>query len=249
MVTAFYGVKGGVGVTTVTAITAIVSARRSGSDAIDTLAVDTAGDLAAALGSDATVHADQPDDPHRGQGFIDWIGAVGTAPDDALERLSVDVGNGLRIIDPGSGMPDSAHVDEALSALGARNGPTIIDCGVIRSPWAGGPIDSPPAPMSDLDIRCAIAQGADERLLVVRPCYLGLRAVAQSMVEPTGVVVVSEPGRVLTIDDVIGVCGAPIVAEFTVDRSVARLVDAGLLTSRLPRSLARAAVGVLDAAL
>ena len=75
MVTAFYGVKGGVGVTTVTAIAAIVSARRSGAQAIDTLAVDTAGDLSAALGCDATIQArDRDSDAPSERGFVDCEG-------------------------------------------------------------------------------------------------------------------------------------------------------------------------------
>jgi hypothetical protein len=49
-------------------------------------------------------------------------------------------------------------------------------------------------------------------------------------------VVVNEPGRVLSKDDVEQVVHAP-VTQIEIDPAVARLVDAGLLTGRIPRSL------------
>jgi hypothetical protein len=59
----------------------------------------------------------------------------------------------------------------------------------------------------------------------------------QSPLRPTGVVVVNEPGRVLSPADVERATKAPVAAVVEIDPSVARLVDSGLLTGRLPRSL------------
>ena len=56
---------------------------------------------------------------------------------------------------------------------------------------------------------------------------------------PTGVVLVDEPSRSLTRADVEAALGVPVVAVVQVDPAVARAVDAGLLASRLPRTLAR----------
>jgi hypothetical protein len=56
-------------------------------------------------------------------------------------------------------------------------------------------------------------------------------------VRATGVILVNEPGRVLTRHDVAAAAKAPIVAEVPLDPQVARLVDAGLLRGRFPRSL------------
>ena len=53
-------------------------------------------------------------------------------------------------------------------------------------------------------------------------------------------ILVSEPGRALGAGDVEDVLGVPVRAEVAVEPSVARAVDAGLLTTRLPRSLERA---------
>ena len=52
-------------------------------------------------------------------------------------------------------------------------------------------------------------------------------------------VLVTEPGRALGRADVERTVGAPVVAEVAVDPQVARAVDAGMLTSRLPRGFAR----------
>lgn len=56
---------------------------------------------------------------------------------------------------------------------------------------------------------------------------------------PDGVVLVTEPGRALTAADVEAVLIAPVLAEIAIDPAVARTIDAGLLTARLPRALAR----------
>ena len=64
------------------------------------------------------------------------------------------------------------------------------------------------------------------------------RAVTSSL-RPTGVVLVSEPGRSMGRADVEDLLGVPVRAELELDEAVARSVDAGLLATRLPRSLER----------
>jgi hypothetical protein len=61
--------------------------------------------------------------------------------------------------------------------------------------------------------------------------------VSLPLPQPTGVIVIHEPGRVLSAEDVATAVGAPVVAEINLDPAVARAVDAGLLASRLPPSL------------
>ena len=86
----------------------------------------------------------------------------------------------------------------------------------------------------------AVAAAASASLLVVRPCYVALRRALAAPLRPSGVVLVSEPGRALGRRDVEDVLGVPVRAEIDVEPAVARAVDAGLLSSRLPRSLERA---------
>ena len=91
----------------------------------------------------------------------------------------------------------------------------------------------------------ALRSAAHHDLLVVRGCYLALRRAAVLYRPPSGVVLVNEPGRALRRQDVEGVTGAPVVSELEWDPTVARSVDAGLLASRVPRSL-REGLGALS---
>ena len=77
-------------------------------------------------------------------------------------------------------------------------------------------------------------------LLVTRPCYLALRRAIDTPLRPCGVVLINEPGRALTATDIEAVLGRPIVATIPYDVAISRAVDSGLLTSRVPRMLARA---------
>ncbi len=79
-----------------------------------------------------------------------------------------------------------------------------------------------------------VAARSTHSLLVTRACYLALRRAADPPLRPSGVVLVTEPGRALDRTDVEQVVGAPVRAEVAFDPAVARAVDAGLLASRLP---------------
>jgi hypothetical protein len=80
---------------------------------------------------------------------------------------------------------------------------------------------------------------ADRSLLVTRPCYLSLRRAVHSATRPTGIVLVHEPGRALSLRDVEQAMGVPVAATVSLDPAVARAVDAGLLATRLPRVIAK----------
>ncbi len=75
---------------------------------------------------------------------------------------------------------------------------------------------------------------------MTRPCYLSLRRAVRSAARPTGVILVDEPGRGLGPRDIEHAIGAPVEAVVSIDPSVARAVDAGLLATRLPRVMTRA---------
>lgn len=65
------------------------------------------------------------------------------------------------------------------------------------------------------------------------PCYVALATVLAIGVSCDGVILVAEAGRSLGADDVTDVLGTLVVATVTASPSVARTVDAGLLTARL----------------
>ena len=212
-----WSVKGGSGTTVVAAALALVLARRSPSGA---LLVDLAGDGPAALG------LPEPDGP----GLAGWFAAGRSVPADGLNRLEVAVTSGLSVVPRGRGPLGPADRAEVLAGvLAAESRSVVVDAGVPG--WADPDRDTA-APV--------LAAAAGASLLVTRPCYLSLRRAVAAPLQPTGVVLVVEPGRALDRRDVDEILGAPVVAEVLVDPAVARAVDAGLLVARLPRSLERA---------
>jgi hypothetical protein len=171
---------------------------------------DLGGDLAAALG------LPEP----TGPGITEWM-ASPAADTPALERLAVPATDTIQLLPRGAAAkPDEGPRWGSLaSSLLALDRTVVVDAG----------IGEPPAPL-----RAAAVQS----LLVIRPCYLALRRAVADGAQPTGIVLVQEPGRSLTAGDVERAIGAPVVAEVPFDPAVARAVDAGLLAARLPRTLA-----------
>lgn len=87
---------------------------------------------------------------------------------------------------------------------------------------------------------------ADEIVLVTRACYLALRRAMNDLrlAEATKVVLIEEEGRSLTERDVASCTGLPVLTTPSTP-TVARAVDAGLLATRVPPSLARLAERIL----
>jgi Flp pilus assembly CpaE family ATPase len=204
---ACWSVKGGVGTTVVAAALAL---QLTPDGAAGVLLADLAGDAPAVLG------LPEPSSP----GLAGWLAAGERVPADALARIEVEATPGLGLLPRGAGhlQPGRAGVLAALLDRGPR--PVVVDCGRADGPAVAALVDR-----------------AEHSLLVTRPCYMALRRARQSPVRPTGIVVVNEPGRVLSGDDVSAALDVPVVATVELDPSVARRVDAGLLTGRLPRSL------------
>ncbi|MBK5222152.1 MAG: hypothetical protein JJE52_04615 [Acidimicrobiia bacterium] len=210
-----WSAKGGSGTTVVAVSLALVLAARPGPGV---LLVDLAGDAPAALGLP---------DP-SGPGVAAWSAAGAEVPADALARIEVAVAPGLDLLPRGDGpgmVGDRAELLVAL--LGADDRTVVVDCGTLSTGSA----------------ELAVAAAATTSLLVTRPCYLALRRAVAAPIRPSGAVLVNEPGRALDRGDIEAVLGVPVVAEVATDPSVARAVDAGLLASRLPRSLQRSLRG------
>ena len=206
-----WALKGGVGTTVVTAALGL-TLQRAGHDV---LLVDLAGDLPAVLG------LPEPDGP----GLTDWLAAGDDVPADGLGRIELRAAEGLAVLPRGRGSVGPAERVEALAAAIDRRRSVVVDCGVLdaREPD-----------------RAVLAARSTHSLLVTRACYLALRRASDPPLRPSGVVLVTEPGRALDRHDVESVVGAPVRAEVAVDPAVARAVDAGLLAHRLPRGLERA---------
>lgn len=173
---------------------------------------------------------DQPDIlglPAISDGLTHWF----TSPDRRLADLAVPVTDTLRLVAPGDG---SLPVDEswmaplalALDELTSRAN-VVIDAG-------------------QLDTSTHLDSLADRRLMVMRPCYVGLRHVVSAVNHWDGLVLVRPPDRVLTTRDVASVCEMPLAAEIDMTPDVSRAVDAGVLRSRLPHTLVKALLPIID---
>jgi hypothetical protein len=222
MLIACWSAKGGAGTTVVAAGLGLIlsAAREEGA-----VLADLAGDVPAVLGRA------EPDGP----GLTEWLAAGPTVPPDGLARLEAAVAPALWLLPRGGAPLASSERAEVLAALLASDPrPVVVDCGRIDGSPAGR--DGP------TEVAQVMAAAASQSLLVTRSCYLALRRYLTVPVRPSGVVLLREPGRSLTASDVEDVVGAPVVAEVAVDPAVARAVDSGLLSQRVPRGLARALV-------
>lgn len=207
----FWAAKGGAGCSVTAAAVALLAAATD-----ETLLVDLAGEQPAILGLG----------PADGLGLVDWLTRPGPPPPDALARLERPVTPTLRVLsteDPAwspAGVVTGERSALLAGLLAAEGRQVVVDLGRWDRGWA------------------PVAERARERILVTRPCYLALRAAAAGP-SPTSVVLITELGRALGADDVAAVVNAPVQVRVPTDPAIARAVDAGLLTSRLPRPLRR----------
>jgi hypothetical protein len=203
--------KGGSGTTVVATALALMLGQRSPAGAV---LADLCGDAPAVLGIA---------EPAGSLGLAGWLAAGGDVPADGLGRLEQSVAPGVHLLARGRGPLVASRAGELFAALDADPRPVIVDAGLAAPASAGA----------------VIASAATVSLLVVRPCFLALRRAVDALIRPSAVVLVCEEGRALTADDVENALGVPVRAEVMVTPTVARAVDAGILATRLPRSLAR----------
>jgi hypothetical protein len=220
MLLALWSPKGGSGTSVFAAACAVVLAR---GPAGGCRVADLGGDQPAIFGL-----AGEPE-----LGLVDWMEAGPEAPLDALDRMHVEVAPGVVLLATGGGdrtlRPRAAAEAGAALAVALRDAPVpvVADCGAADDP-AGR----------------AVVEVADVSVVVVRGCYLALRRAVRSPVlgAAAGAVLVDEPGRSLTRREISDVLGLPVLARVPVRDTVSRAVDAGVLASRLPDVLGRAAM-------
>ena len=148
-----------------------------------------------------------------GPGIGEW--SCGDAPASRLARLHVPLAPGVDLVPMGTATPRTRWVE--LATYLERTGATVvIDAG------------SGPPPVE-------LRRRAERTLLVTRRCYLAVRRAVEARVPVDGIVLIDEPGRALSAEDVATSIGAPILTTVLLDPAIARATDAGLLLSRLPR--------------
>ncbi len=216
-----WSVKGGSGVSVVSAALACLLADSSGSAVL----ADFGGDQPAVMGM-----AEPP-----GPGLLDWCHS--DAPADALMSLTIEVSNGLRMIPKGTGgrMVPRQRCKELAAALNFIADEVIVDAGVPLGespPTADGPTEA----RRGADI-ASVLREMGSSLFVTRACYLALRRATRIGIEADGVVLLHEQGRSISRSDVADVLGLPVIGVVEHDPAIARAVDAGSLARRLPSSL------------
>lgn len=171
--------------------------------------IDTAGDAAALAGITEST----------GDGICDLLAGGGPVTAEHVKSL-VLCGDGLTIIPAGN--TQAATIPQArwaeLAVALADAGPVIVDAAT--------------------DVTVA-AMPTDRRIMVVQACYLALRRAARCPVRPDAVVAIADSRRALDTGDVTAVAGAPVIATIPFDPTVGRAVDAGVLSSAVPRVLKR----------
>lgn len=224
MLIALWSATGGSGTSVFTAACALALARqaRDAGHASGVRVADLVGDLPAVFGLGA--------DPELG--LADWLDAGAEAPTEALDRLHTEIVPGVALLPRGSGprvatqLPAPESGAALAVALGLGSSPVLVDCGTAREPATR-----------------AIVEVADVAVVVLRGCYLALRRAvrAPALEHSVGVVMLDEPGRSLGASEIGEVLDLPVLARIPVDQRIARAVDAGVLPTRLPEPLARAA--------
>lgn len=227
MLIALWSATGGSGTSVFTTACALVLARqardpgRSGGVRV----ADLAGDLPAIFGLGR--------DPDLG--LADWLAAGPEAPTEALDRLLTEVAPGVALLPRGGAAePPGAVAPEAGAALAVAlaqgPSPVLVDCGTAREPASR-----------------AVVEVADVSVVVLRSCYLSLRRAVHSPLlrHAAGVVLLDEPERSLGARAIGDVLDLPVMARVAAKHRVARAVDAGVLSTRLPDCLARAATDVV----
>jgi MinD superfamily P-loop ATPase len=211
-----WSAKGGSGTTVVAIALATMRGRESEHGS---LLVDFAGDCPSAMG------LPEP----TGPGLTEWFAAGAEVPADALGRIEHQVSEHVALLATGRGAVEGVErAQSLLELLAAEPRDVVLDLGRIVA--ATGAVS---------EVEAVLAAGASQSLLVTRPCFLSLRRALASPVRPTGIVLVTEEGRALGRREVEDIIGVPVVAEVPIESSVARAVDAGTLSMRMPRGLER----------
>lgn len=212
-----WSVKGGSGTTVVASSLALLSAQYGA----DTCLVDLAGDSPASLG------IPEP----TGPGIGHWLAATPQLPADALRHLEVPVADGLTCL-PFGEPPTSPLTGSSACSPNVRSAclPQLLE--YFAEEDRTFVVDG-----GSTGLHQDLRRVASHDLLVIRGCYLALRRAARLPYRPDGVVLISEPGRVLRSTEVCATVGAPVVADIPWDPTVSRSIDSGLLAGSLPRAL------------
>lgn len=146
-------------------------------------------------------------------GLDDWLLRD---PIEPLDPLLIDIDATTRLLPTRSRVDldevSGERIDRLESWMRSIRSTALIDAGT-----------GPPAE--------ALLEVADRNLVVTRACYLAVMNGVRTDRQPDGIVLIAEPGRSLNPSSIERALDAPIVATIDHHPSIARSVDAGLLTA------------------
>ena len=211
MLISMWSLKGGQG----TSVTAALAAVRAAKDHSQTVRlVDLGRDQPAIFGTS------EPSDSWLSR----WTHSDLDA--DALDRAQVELTPNLSLLPRGDGPLNPGRAGELVEWLKADGATTVVDVGTLRRGQTESFADS---------VHHKIIAESDQSIMVTRACYLALRRAVNPPVRPTGVVLVTEAGHVLTRSDCERFIETPVVATVAIDPDIARAVDSGMLLTRIPK--------------
>ena len=213
MLTTFWSLKGGQGVSTTAALAALRAAEDPERKVV---LIDVAGDQPAIFGA-----AD------IGTGLGEWMRSDLGAQ--SLTRTQIELAPNLMLVPAGQPEASDRRAGDLIEWLRQGDADVFVDAGVLH-----------PSGDKACDLRARLAAEADRSVLVTKACYLALRKITGCPVRPSAVVLVAEAGRSLTRGDCERAIGAPVVATVPVYPDVARAVDAGMLRTKVPQDATRA---------
>lgn len=170
--------------------------------------------------------------PHPSVAFVASKGGVGCSTvaacyalrlshDHPVHLVSHDAGSMLALL----GLDRASH-PESTTQVSER-----LTVGPLGSHVEGAAV------VCDAGLEALVAATYDRSFLVMRACYLAIRRAIELPFRPESVVLVREQGRALGKRDVEEATGLPVALILDYDPAVARAVDAGLLTGRMPQSM------------
>ncbi len=185
-----------------TTTAAVMAASGAARKGREVVLVDLTGDIAVTVGVSTGL-----------DGIADWARADDLSLG-AADALQVELNDQVALLPRGKGEFDQARLATLWSLLCGKPQVVIIDAG------------------SGAAAVELVGDDSVRRVMVVTTCYCAVYRAARMASQIDDMVVMADPTRSLTVEDVEGGVGKNAAVAFALDPAIARWGDAGLLLDR-----------------